>query len=475
MKIIRALSFSVAVLSLLNVSPSFAEDEQHYISIVPKGAGFARPAHPATKPAGAVKTARPAATTTKPAQTPAAGESAKPADAAADSNGNVSETTGAEAAPTKSFYSEALDNAVKQYKAAPSPGTYSAVLSALKSSLQNAGALRLNPAILAKDNPSLGDFKPRVIDAGGLRIWNFPRSVDRSRILMQWFEEHQTVVGTGRRKKVFVSKSMRLQELTLSQPLNIKDAGFVVNKDGRHLILAGDADDGSLSVRAYGFADNNWVESPAFLAQIPSFLTSNVCGRVTIRGGDLIFNIGKMIQMTDSSGAKSYLPEAESATYRFWVKSTDAGFVVAAAVPNEDAFTPVFQFMQAAAQSRTDVEKALLADSRLASLPKYLGLQGQPVYSNSKVVEMSVPAGRGWRYRLINMGKDDLIFDVGKFKNAWQIKAIFVAPPDAFLAETAKYFPPYSHFDQQPKEAPADAAAAVPGGGTGASTNLKRK
>ena len=291
---------------------------------------------------------------------------------------------------------------------------------------------------------------------------------------MQWFEEHQSVVGVGRRKKVFVSRSMRLQELVLSQALNIKDAGVISNKSGRHLILAGEADDGSLGLRAYGFTDNAWVESPDFLAQIPSFLTSNVCGRLSIRGGDLIFNIGKMIEMTDSAGVKRFLPEAESATYRFWLKSTDAGFVVAASVPNEEAFTPVFQFMQAAAQSRTDVEKSLLLDSRLASLPKYLGLQGRAVDSSTKVVEMSVPAGRGWRFRLINLGKDDLIFDVGKFKNAWQIKAIFVAPPDAFLAETARYFPLFSHFDK-PKEPVVDESTASSTSTGGSATNLKRK
>lgn len=469
MKSIRAFTLAIGVLPLLNVFPALAEDEQHYLSVVPRAnAGFARPSSRAVSPARAVKPALPAR---NPVQTSPASKSA---DTDADASAPAETNSGTEPPAAKSFYSEALDQAVKQYKAAPGPGTYSSVLSALKTCLINAGALRLSPAILAKDNPSLVDFKPHVIDAGGVRIWNFPRSVDRSRALIQWFEEHQTVVGTGRRKKVFVSRSMRLQELPISQPLNIKDAGIVSNKDGRHLILSGDGEDGSLCVRAYGFAENAWVESPAYLAQIPSFLTNNVCGRLTIRGGDLIFNIGKMIQLTDSNGIKRYLPEAESATYRFWLKSTDAGFVVAASVPNEDAFAAVYQFMQAAAQSRSDVEKALLSDSRLASLPKYLGLQGRAVDAGTKVVEMSVPAGRGWRFRLINLGKDDLIFDVGKFKNAWQIKAIFIAPPDAFLAETARYFPPYSHFDQPAKEAPADAAASSAGSGAAAG-NLKRK
>ncbi|MBX9687967.1 MAG: hypothetical protein K2X27_14775, partial [Candidatus Obscuribacterales bacterium] len=370
----------------------------------------------------------------------------------------------------------ALEQAAKQYKANPNSSTYSQLLSALKGLIASSGSLRISVPLIVKDNAYLNDLKPRVIETNSVRIWNFPRATERNRVLLQWLEQHQQIVGSGRHKKVVTSSTGHLQELTLSQSVNIKDAGILASKEsGKHLILAGDSDTGSLLILPFKLGENGWQESPEFLAQIPSFLSNNVCGRIGFRGADLVFNIGKMIQSTDSNGVSRFLPEAESATYKFWLKSTDSGYVLAPSVLNEDAFSAVFQFMQAVQQSRSDTAKALLADSRTLSLPKYLGLQGKPLDSAVRVVEMSVPGARWQRFRLINMAKDDLIFDVSKFKGQWQIKSIFIAAPDAFLAETAKYFPLYSRFEQkaelaEKKDSGSDIAAGSP-----ANPALRRK
>lgn len=451
--------------------PVFAEDERHYLSIVP----------PASAPLKNTVQTKAQAVTPKSVAPSAA--KASPAAIAPASNGDnngdaqAAETTPPETAAARSFYSLPLEQAVKAYRAAPAPQGYAQILTALKAVLTGASGLRVSPAVLVKDNPYLSDFKPRVIDAAGVRVWSFPKAPDHSRVLLQWSDVHQQVIGVRRRKKVVTTTTVRFQEMAFSQNLNVKDVGIVSGKEiGRHLIVSGDADDGSLSVLAYKFSESGWQESPEFLSQIPSFLSTNVCGRLGFRGADLIFNIGRMVSSVDSNGNKRLLPEAESCTYKYWLKYTNSGYVVAPSVPDEDAFSVVYQFLQAVAQSRADMQKALLVDPRLVSLPKYLGLQGKPVDSSAKVVEMSVPAARGQRFRIINAGKDDIIFDVGKVKNQWAVKAIFVAPPDSFLSETAKYFPPFSRFEQKEQEKKdAQSPDAATGAGAAAAAAVKRR
>lgn len=454
----------------LSLQPCFGEDSEHYLSVVP-GNVIKSPA----KQANAVAATAAKKTASTAIAAPAAAKTS-PDSSAQEQNPDAAATEGT-AEPVvaaKTFYSAALEQAVKAYKTAPSAQAYSQILAGLRSCLAAQSGLRLSPVLLIKDNPYLSDFKPRVLEANGIRLWTFPKATERNKALLQWFDVHQTVVGVGRHKKVVNSVSVRFQDIALSKDLNIKDAGMVSIKDsGRRLILAGDAEDGSLALIAYKLGEGGWVEESDFNTQLPSFLTNNVSGRVGFRGNDLIFNVGKMIATTDANGNKRLLPEAESATYKFWLRNTDTGFQVATSIPDEDAFSVVYQFMQALAQGRTDVEKSCVADpksaSALVSLPKYLGLQGRSLDSSSKVVEMSLPAGKGSRFRLINIGKDDLIFDVGKFKTGWQIKAIFIAPPDPYLAETARYYPSYTKFEQK-AEAPKDASAPA-----GVTTPLVKK
>ena len=472
MKIVRivplclALSFSLA---------AFAEDERHTLSVVPgatktsiKAAdGTSEPiikaqAVPPSKPAAASPTAPPSAGETT--LTPGTDPTAPGPDAAG-------------IPVAKSYYSAALEHAVRQYKAAPSDVTYAAVINGLKSVLAGPGGARLSVAILAKDNPYLSDFKPRVVDAGAIRLWSFPKAPERAHVLLQWNDVHQQVVGVGRHKRVVNTSALRFQDFHLPATINVKDAGIANSKEaGKSLVLAGDNEDGSLWVSAYKMTEAGWQANPAFLASLPSFLQNNVSGRLGFRGNDLVFNVGKMLMTTDSNGVKRLLPEAESAHYRFLVKQTETGYVLSPSVPNEDAFVTVHDFMQALHNNRGDLFKTLLVDPHLASIPRYLGLQGKSLDSTARVVEMSMPPSRGQRFRLINIGKDDLIFDVGKVKGVAQIKAIFVAQPDPFLQEISKNFPLYTHFDQVvvEKKEPDPATATAGAAGTPAKA-IKRK
>lgn len=328
---------------------------------------------------------------------------------------------------------------------------------------------RLSVAILVKDNPYLCDFRPLIIEAQAARIWTFPRAAERNHVLLQWTETKQQVVKVGRRQKVVTSTASRISHLTLPAALNVKEAGFVGKEGGRKLVVAGDAEDGSLWLAAYYPTEAGWQPAVDDFASLPDFLRKNLCGHVGFRAGDMIFNVGRMVEAEDSAGNKRFLPEAESATYKFLVKQSESGYTVHPNVVNLEAFAVVGQFMQSVGAGRPD--KSLLVDPRLAAIPKYLALVGKPVDSGARVVEMYMPPGRGYRFRLVSIGKDDLIFDVAKIKGVNQIKAIFVAPPDPFLSETRQYFPTYARLLQEPAVSapgPADPAAkpASPAGTT---------
>lgn len=475
MKILPIASLILASMTL--PLTAFAEDEKHVLSVVPMGvkspAAVSKPASTSSVKAENGSPAKPvdaASGTAAPAsslENPASG---------AESTSTPGETPGVAAPAVKSYYSPALDQALKQYKAAPSDATFGTLINALKSVVAGTGGSRLSSAILVKDNPYLSEFRPRVLDAGAVRLWSFPKAPERAHVLLQWVDSHQQVVGTGRRARVVTSTALRLQDFHLPAQITVKDAGLLNSKEsGKTLVLAGDNEDGSLWVSAYKLTEGGWQASPAFTSSLPSFLLNNVSGRLGFRGNDLVFNVGKMLLTTDSNGAKRLLPEAESANYRFLVKQTESGYILAPSVPNEDAFITVHDFMQGLQQNRSDVIKSLLVDPHLASIPRYLGLQGKSLDSSARVVEMFMPPGRGQRFRLINIGKDDLIFDVAKVKGVPQIKAIFVAQPDAFLQEIAKNFPLYSHFDQVAEKKDAVEAAAAAGAAGNPAKAIKRK
>lgn len=419
---------------LMSTSWASAEDERQFLSVVPTN-----PASAGATPAGA-----------RPANTKPAGD-----------DGASSTDTAAEPPPPPSLYSGALDQALQQYRIGPGELTFARVLETLRPVLSQPGAMRFSPAILIKDNPGLAELKPRVLEASGARVWTFPRVPERHQVLVQWVETRQQVIQVGRKKRVDTKVFLHAQNIALPPSVAVREAGFMSKDEARTLVLSGDSGNGSLWLSAWRPQEGGWREVPGVFESMPAFLTKNVCGHVSLRNNDLIFNIGRMVDSVDANGNHILLPEAESATYKFWVKATDGGFSIVPSIPDAEAFVTVAQFMTAVQQGRVDSTKAMLSDPRLAAIPKYLGLHGRPLDAGARVIQMVVPPARGQRFRLTGIGKDDLIFDVAKIKGVGQIKAIFIAPPDPFLLEAAKYFPLYSRVveaaqEKEPSTPPAD-------------------
>ena len=358
--------------------------------------------------------------------------------------------------PAPSAASVALTETFARYKANPSPEGFAEVVRTFKAFLGQNG--KISAAALIKSNPTLGDMGAKAINASGGRVWIFQRVPAANLAVVQWADTKANITFVGRRhrtKKVTYTSTWHTQEVSVPQNVALKDARVMSSL----LVLVGDERGTSLWLRAFRPTENGWVESPSHFDSIPSFLRNNVSGKIGFRGPDLIFNVARVVPSKVESGTgPSTLPEAESSTYKFLLHLTENGYVLDTRLPEEEQFGIVRQFMDAVASSRTDIAKSLLADPKLLSIPKYVGIRGKT--SNFRVTEMASPPSGAARFRLVTGMKDDLIFDVGKYKEKTLVKAIFIAPPDNFLRDIAKLLIPFDRIAaaKPAEDAPSEAA-----------------
>lgn len=355
--------------------------------------------------------------------------------------------------------SQMLMQAGSMYKASPSPASFAEFLRIFKAYIAQPGAQKLPAAALIRANPILSELGAKAIDAGSGRVWLFPRIASNHEVIVQWQDTKATTVIVGRRrpvKRVTYTTVSRMQSLALPQSIHLKEARVIGGEAGaRLLVLVGDGSDGSIWLRAYKSVDGAWVEAPTQFESIPTFLTQNMSGTVHFRGSDMIFNVGRIVA---APGSSTRLPESESSTYRFWVKLVETGYALQKHVPDVAQFAVVRQFLEAVAANRTDIARSLLTDAKLLSIPKYVGVKGPS--SSFRVVQMASPPSGAPRYRIITGQRADLIFEVARVKDKQVIRAIFIAPPDAFLQEIAKMLPTYDQLIPPPP--PVDATAAEP-------------
>lgn len=382
----------------------------------------------------------------------AAPTSAAPARAAAQADS--AETP---AAPTPSQF---LAQAGAAYKAQPDASTFGEFLRVFKGMLVQPAIAKAPAAAIVKANPILIELGVKVVDAGSGRLWTFPRVQHTREVIAQWNDVKTVTTFTGRRRRIkHVSyiTTPRLHSLIIPTEVTVKDARFIGGEEGaRFLVLVGDEAGSKLWLHAFRTENGLLVDAPNHFDSIPSFLTNNVSGRVSFRGSDLIFNVGRVVP---AEGAQpTQLPEAESSTYRFWVKLTDTGYQLQKYVPDIVQFSTVRQFLEALANNRTDIARSMVADSKLLSIPKYVGVRGPS--STFRVVQMASPPSGAPRYRIITSQKDDLIFEIAKMKDKPIVRAIFIASPDTFLQEIGKILPTYDQVVPPTPSAPTDTTAA---------------
>ncbi len=298
-------------------------------------------------------------------------------------------------------------------------------------------------------------------DAGSVKIWSFPKIAESEQLLVMWQDSVARAplrVGKrgGRLRKplppAIISRlevisclsgtaitSARLIPFSSSVSQSSSNSGSypssyqgsVKGESGKALILLGsERKTGGPWLQGYKLLGARWVIAPELFSAVPPFLIQNLTGKVSFNGNNLIISLGA----TQSSPNKGGDNQSSGGDYKIALIFTGDHYALDQKGGADPATTVAMQFVSAIESGRLDLVKGWLTDAKLASIPGYLGL-----YSHNgnlppfKLVPMTVSAQNGIaRFRLINFGKNDLILDIGKIKGQWAVKALFIAPPDAF-------------------------------------------
>ena len=355
--------------------------------------------------------------------------------------------------PEVNISAQNLANAYAAYKADPNPIAFNEVLHTFKNLLVDPIWLKQSGSAIIKHNPALIELGAKAIDAGGGRVFTFSRVNHSGEIIVQWVDQHPVTTIVGRRrkiKKITYVPHWRIQSLYLPPNVHVTSARVSGTEAARILTLVGDENGNSLWLHAFRRQDGVWKETASSLDSIPSFLVQNVSGKVAFRGSDLIFTVARLphMQLSGNGANQRALPESDASTYIFLLRLTENGYVLEHRLPDEEHYRIVYHFLQAIAHAHTDVAKSLLVDSKLVSIPRYIGLQN--VSAAFHVVQMPSPSSSIFRYRLVTTLKNDLIFDVGRVKDRQLIKGIFIAGSDPFLNEIARNLPLFDKITEPP-------------------------
>jgi hypothetical protein len=387
---------------------------------LPLSPGLAQTAKPSSKAASA-----PGKATSASAKVVSSGTKATTGSSTA-----ASATTAASADPASNpavARQLALAAAVKQYKAKPDSYSWEGVWRVVRDILSQPATVKAPASAILASYPGLSELGVSVIDGEGSRVWAFPRVTESQNVILQWSGSVATTVQrpVGRRHKVV--SQVAITTVPHTQVLLIP-AGVVLNDahlaTGAHaLTLTGNMrGSGAVWLQGYKNIEGQWTETGDVFSSIPPFLTQNLVGKASFSGNDLVLTVG---------GAKTAAGKAQptSSGYKIVLHYVEGHYSLDARTNEEGPALVALQFIQAVQQGHNDLAKGWLADPRLISIPKYIGLNrsaGLPF----KIIAMANPGTGAFRYRCMTFDKDDLIMDIGKVKNQWAVKALFIAPPD---------------------------------------------
>lgn len=361
-----------------------------------------------------------------------------------------------------------LSKAIDDYKANPADTTWAPVVAFLQSLLNDPQATQLDLSKLQAIVPQLSQLGLKVFDGGQARIWSFPQIPQSREIVVEWREVK--LAKPGVETKV-ASKSVTAHTQVISLPDVLVADAKVVNVPGpgglaqakplvkgqkapikpaaqtkvpaaKFLVLTGnDRQTRTVWWYSYKFTSNGWLPASDLLANVPSSLMNNVQGKVALSGSDLVVTVTPNINQTTSYG------KPDNTSYRLVFHLSGGKYVMEGKPVDESIHSVIFQFIRAEREGRMELAKTWVADPKLASIPKYIGLSARLGDGQLRLVSMPGPSNGCQRFRLVTFGRDDLIFDVGRAtdprtkQTQWIIKAIFVAPADPSLQKFARNLP----------------------------------
>lgn len=378
----------------------------------------------------------------------------------------------AAAAPTVSLAAANLVQLASDYRASADDLSWARYATYLRDLLALPQFVGADPAQVIAANPSLSEFKVKVSETGigNFRVWSFPRIVESHAVIFQTparttaiplpqavaFREARIVGGFA--APAAASPVKTLKTLKTVKAVKGKVAPHILTHSAAHpsahpvangpksLVLIGaDRSSGTLWFKGFQLVEG-MPEATELFSSLPAFFTQNVTGKAAFSGNDIILTIQapvvrkeKVEEEKPAGVVKDTVSKpvvaASAPGYKVVLKFVGSKYTIAGHVPDDAPFSIALSFAQAVAGAKPELAKSWLVDSKLASIPKYLGLFGR-VSPPMRLLPMSSAAGAS-RYRLVTSSKDDLIIEVGRIlqpgrlKGQLAIRALFVAPSDA--------------------------------------------
>ncbi len=361
-----------------------------------------------------------------------------------------------------------LAKAIDDYKAGPSETTWAPVVSFLQTLLNDPQATQTDLSKLQSIIPQLGQIGLKVFDGGQARIWTFPQITQSREIIVEWREVKTTKPAAGVK---FAPKSVIAHTQLISIPdVLVADAKVVsvpaaapakaaVAKGAKtatkgpapqakipgakFLVLTGNEKTvKTVWWSSYKFTASGWLPAADLMSNIPPSL-NNVQGKVGLSGTDLVVTVTPSVGQTTSYG------KPDASAYKLVFHLNGGKYVMEGTAVDESIHSIIFQFLKAEREGRMELAKTWVADPKLASIPKYVGLSSRISDAQMRLVAMPNPMNGCQRFRLVTYGRDDLIFDVGRRNDPkskqiqWVIKSIFVAPADPALQKFARNLPSF--------------------------------
>ncbi len=397
----------------------------------------------------------------KPAMKSAVKAAAKTAAASAPANASTSASTKENAtAPAVSLVAANLVPLAEDYRSNPDELSWSRYATYLRDLLALPQYVSAEPAHVVAANPSLGEFKVKVSETGigNFRVWSFPSIRESHAVIFQTparttaiplpqnvsFRDAHIVGGVAHAPaKVVVVKKGKSSITKVTKVVHP-----AVSASGpKSLVLIG-ADRTTAALWFKGFQLVEGIpEAPELFSALPAFFTQNVTGKAAFSGNDIVLTIQPpapaRVEKRDEDKIPGLVKDtiskpvaaASTAGYKVILKFIGGKYTLAGHAADDAPQSIALSFCQAVVNSRPDIAKSWLVDSKLVSIPKYLGLFGR-VSPPMRLVAMSSQGGAA-RYRLVTSAKNDLIIEVGRItqpgprRGQLAIKALFVAPSDA--------------------------------------------
>lgn len=365
--------------------------------------------------------------------------------------------------PTVSLAAANLAQLASDYRAAADDLSWARYATYLRDLLALPQFVSAEPAQIIAANPSLSEFKVKVSETGigSFRIWSFPRVVESHAVIFQTparttavplpqavaFREAR-IVGLATAPAAVVLKPVGAKGTHHPHPLVHAPVHPVVHPSTgpKSLVLIGaDRNSGTLWFKGFQLVEG-MPEATELFSSLPAFFTQNVTGKASFSGNDIVLTIQPPVVRKDKveeekpagvvkDTVSKPVAAASSAGYKVVLKFVAGKYTLSGHMPDDAPFSVALSFAQAVAGAKPELAKSWLVDSKLVSIPKYLGLFGR-VSPPMRLVPMSNAAGSS-RYRLVTSSKDDLIIEVGRIlqsgrlKGQLAIRALFIAPPDA--------------------------------------------